>query len=103
MTKSSSQAIGTVVLSSFIEHKLHPSQNSIVPCLLMNSSTVRVLLFDCVEDILLISDKVSFVTGSYVEPSTLLFLWLFLNHRYAPLSKEYGKNGKPYCLLNTTI
>ena len=69
------------MLSSFIEHNLHPSQNSMVPCLLVNSSTIRVLLFDCVKDILLISDKVSFLTGSYVEPSTLLFLWLFLNHR----------------------
>ena len=29
--QSSSQAIGTAVLSSFTEHSLHPSQNSLVP------------------------------------------------------------------------
>ena len=81
--QSSSQAIGTAVLSSFTEHSLHPSQNSLVPTILINCYTTQIYLYDCVSDILLISESVEFKTKEdRVTKSGILFLWLFINHRY---------------------
>ena len=79
----SSQAIGTAVLSSFTEHKLHPSQNSLVPTILINCYTAEIYLYDCVSDKLLISESVKIkTTDDRVTKSGILFLWLFINHRY---------------------
>ena len=81
-SRSQSQAIGTVVLSSFTEHKLHPSRNSLVPSILINCYTVQVFLYDCEADVLLITEKVDLRDDKRVKKSGLLFLWLFINHRY---------------------
>ncbi len=80
--KQDSQSIGSVVLSSFIEHNRHPSLNPLVPCILINCSTLKVFLYDCISDVLLISEGVSFREGDVVKEECILFLWLFVNHRY---------------------
>ncbi len=81
-TKKMSQIIGLSVVSSFTEKKLHPSDNPLVPTILVNCRSVRVILYDCMEDVLLVSDKVNLLDykGQMLADATL-FLWLFLNHR----------------------
>ena len=80
--KSSSQAIGTAVISSFTEHSLHTSLNSLVPTILINCYTAEVYLYDCVSDVLLITERVDFRKELHVTKSGILFLWLFINHRH---------------------
>ena len=81
--KKLSQSIATTVVSSFTEKKLHPSENALVPSILINCRYVRVLLYDCQKDVLLISAPVDLVNNrQHVIKSTILFLWLFINHRY---------------------
>ncbi len=77
----SSQAIGSVVLSSFIEHNLHKDLNSLIPCILINCYTLQIFLYDCEADILLISEKFIFREDKEVNKQSILLLWLFINHR----------------------
>lgn len=84
--KHESQAIGTAVVASFTENSLHPSLNSLVPCILLNCNSLQVYMYDCVSDVLMITEKVSFRQGPKLEKSSMLFLWLFINHRYRYIS-----------------
>ena len=84
--KNFAHAIGTAVLSSFVEKNLHQSLNSMIPCLLLDSTTVRVILYDCEKDILLKTKKVEFRVDTQVLPSALLLMWIFINHRYVCIS-----------------
>ncbi len=77
----SSQAIGSVVVSSFIEHNLHKDLNSLIPCILINCYTLQIFLYDCEADILLISEKFIFREDKEVNKQSILLLWLFINHR----------------------
>jgi hypothetical protein len=80
-----SQIIGTAVVASFTEHKLHPQHNSLVPTLVINCTCVKVVLYDCNHDILAISSKIDlfdeYNAANTVKQSTLLLIWLFINHR----------------------
>lgn len=79
-----SQVVGTCVVSSFTEHQLHKTDNPLMPTLLINSNYARVILYDCVTDVLLISNKINLFNcdGKTVAKSAILFLWIFINHRY---------------------
>lgn len=80
--KALSQMIGMVVVSSFTEHNLHRRENPMVPTLIINCSTFKVILYDCEKDILLISDPVDiFNESERIKKSTILLMWLFINHR----------------------
>lgn len=80
-----SQMVGIAVVGAFTEHNLHPQQNPLIPTLVINSSTVMIVLYDCKNDILLISEKVDLFSDdgphNKVKKSVLLFIWLFINHR----------------------
>lgn len=81
--KKCSQTIGTAVLSSFTEHNLHMQANPLVPCILMDCDFVQVVMYDCVNDVLLMTDKV-YLRDRHgrITPSSIPFLWLFINHKY---------------------
>lgn len=82
--KKLSQTIGTVVLASFTEWHLHQEQqlNPLVPCILMNCADVKAVMYDCVNDVLLITDRVDLRDHhDCVSAEAILFLWLFINHR----------------------
>jgi len=49
------QAISTCVTSLFMEHNLRPEMQPIVPTILIDGDTFRVTLYDCLKDVLLIS------------------------------------------------
>lgn len=81
--KALSQSVATAVVSAFTENKLHPNDNSVVPTLLINCRSARVILYDAVQDYLLISDHVDLFTvdNETVDENAIFFLWLFINHR----------------------
>lgn len=77
-----SQCVATAVVASFTEKRLHPHKNAMVPTILINSRTVRIILYDCEEDVLLVSDKVDlFTDNGKVDRVVILFLWFFINHK----------------------
>lgn len=89
-TKYLSQLVSTNVVSSFTEKKLHPTFNSLIPSILLNTSFVRVSLYDCTSDLLFLSDPVKLLvedddSQDYQFPlfasHAALFIWLFINHR----------------------
>lgn len=49
------QVVATCVVSSFTESNLHPTQQALVPAILIDLRGYQVCLYDCVLDILLIS------------------------------------------------
>lgn len=81
--KKMSQTIGTAVLASFTEHNLHSDENPLVPCILMDCCHVQVVMYDCLNDVLLMTDKVVMRDDQgKAYKYAVLFLWLFINHRY---------------------
>ena len=54
-----SQLIATNITASFVEHSLHPDMNTLIPSLLLNSRTAVISLYDCQQDILMISDTLA--------------------------------------------
>lgn len=80
-----SQLIALGVISSFTEHNLHPTLNSMVPSVLINSSTVLICLYDCTSDILLLTEQVQLVDLDEIPPKMNLpaiwLLWLMIHHR----------------------
>lgn len=83
--KLMSQIVATAVVAAFTEHNLHSQHNPMIPTIVINCSTVMIVLYDCNEDILFISEKVDlfdeYGPSNKVKRSTLLFIWLFINHR----------------------
>ena len=75
------QAIGTCVVASFTEKKLHPNMTALVPTVLIDKRQFRVILYDCQRDILLISTSKRLTTEGGLSQSGMALLWLTLNHR----------------------
>ena len=76
-----SQLISTAVVSSFVEHNNHDHLNSAVPTLLINQHVAYICVYDCVSDILLISDEIIFKAEGKIVKEAAYLLWLTLNHR----------------------
>lgn len=79
--KSIPKLVSACVVSSFTLHKLHPHMNPLVPSILIDNNSFQVCLYDCVKDILLISEPKNLSTKEGLSRSGLLFLWIVLNHR----------------------
>ncbi|XP_065836613.1 uncharacterized protein [Oscarella lobularis] len=80
--KHLNQAIGQTIMYSFVHHNLHPEQQSLVPGVLLSRSSFWVLLYDCVADVLLVSDSVPlFISDSTVLTRAIAVLWLVLHHK----------------------
>ena len=70
------QAIGTAIVSAFIEHNHHKALNPMVPTILINGEAVVILFYNCEEDLLLLSEPIR-----YTEDDGRLVVWLVVNHR----------------------
>lgn len=57
-SKHISQLIATNITCSFTEKKLHPTLHNLIPSIMLNTSFVRVSLYDCTSDLLFLSDPV---------------------------------------------
>ena len=75
------QAIGTCIVSSFIEKSLHPDQQALVPTILIDETQFRVCLYDSEKDVLLISESKCLATKGGLSRSGMALLWVVTNHR----------------------
>ena len=73
------QLLSTTVVSPFTEHTLHPYMNTLVSVVMLNCSTVRICMYDCVIDALLLSDPISIRKN--ISEFGFILLWILLNHR----------------------
>ena len=69
------QAVGTCVVAR------HPEQKALVPTVLIDEKQLRVCLYDCEKDILLISTRKPLATKGELSRSGMALLWLVINHR----------------------
>ena len=80
--KNLSQAVGTCVVSSFIERNLHPDKQTAVPTIVIGQHRFQVCLYDCEHDILLVSSPILLAhPKERLSRHALLLLWLVINHR----------------------
>ena len=79
--------VATTVACSFTSHNNNSDSNALIPTILMNHNTIHACLYDCVCDVLLISEAYHlFEIGQHgcrtLSPSACLFIWIMVNHRY---------------------
>lgn len=79
--KHVSQLSVSCVVNSFIENNLHPNLNPMVPSILFNKTAFRIGFYNCVEDVLLISEPRALTTNNGISKTAVLLLWLVVNHR----------------------
>ena len=75
------QLVSTCVVNSFTEARLNPKLNPVVPTILFDRFTFMICLYDCLNDILLISDPRPLTTKHGISRTAMLLLWLTVNHR----------------------
>ena len=76
------QLAATCVVSSFTEHKLHPTKNTMIPTVLIDKTMLRVCMYDCKSDVLLVSKpRLLSHKNTRLSTTALLFMWIVLNHR----------------------
>ena len=76
------QAVAIAVVHAFTQHSRHPESNPMVPTVLINGTVFKIILYDCQNDVLLVSSKVRYNEGGKMTPLGSLVLWLTINHRY---------------------
>ena len=69
------------IISSFIEHNLHPDLNAMVPLVLINSRNFVIALYDVISDMLLVSEEVQWRDDLHIIPSGVMMLWAVFHHR----------------------
>lgn len=77
------QLIGTTVISSFIEHNLHKDLNSLVPVIVLGAPKGQICLYDCQQDLLLLSDVFTWVTNKtnpVVVNAGIMLIWMTVHH-----------------------
>ena len=75
------QAVSICITSSFIEHNLHKHIEATVPTILMDGSNFRVILYNCVHDVLLISEPKNLCAKERLSSTGVTLLWIVINHR----------------------
>lgn len=75
------QLVATAVVCSFTEHKLDASKNPAVPTIWINKAAFRICLYDCVNDVLLLSEAKSLTTNGTISRTAMFILWLLVHHR----------------------
>ena len=87
------QTISTCVVSSSTEKRLHPDLPAIVPTILIDEHQFQVCLYDCENDVLLISEPVELAKKGGLSSSGMAILWLVINHRFflQPLHDELAQ------------
>lgn len=85
-----SQLIATSVVSSFTEYSMsEPKGNPMVPSIMVDGKSFLVCLYDCVKDLLLLSEKIPLipvdlsgvVMATRLDSAALCTLFAILNHR----------------------
>ena len=75
------QLVKTCVVNAFTEANLNPDLDPVVPTILFNRSSYRLCLYDCQNDVLLLSEPKNLTTRGGLSRTGALLLWLTVNHR----------------------
>ena len=93
---SLSQLIAIAVVASITENKLHKGlgMNPMVPTVMIGPSSFFVCLYDCINDLSMISDEINWVIhggmqSMLIDPA-IWFLWMIINHRYYIIWRTYA-------------
>ncbi len=82
--KNLSQGCSMDIVNSFIEHNLYGDANPLVPTLNKWSEVRTYILYNCINNVLLVSNKVQYVShdgdGGILKSAALL-IWLTINHQ----------------------
>ncbi|XP_065828502.1 uncharacterized protein [Oscarella lobularis] len=76
------QVSAQVVVWSFVRHHRHPDENPLVPAIIINMRSFRVVMYDCLHDVFLeLTDDVPFLdkTGKF-NLTSIAYLWVILHH-----------------------
>ncbi|XP_065825992.1 uncharacterized protein [Oscarella lobularis] len=85
------QTAAQTIIYSFVHHRRRPHENTLVPGILITKDSFLVVMYDCVNDILLeLTRSVKFLseTGEF-SLSSIAFLWTVLHHSLFLNSIEY--------------
>ncbi len=82
--------VATTVTSAFVLNNISVEKkfdlNSLAPTLLMDHNQFCVCLYDCVQDVLILSEPIQLFQmierRKLLARSALLILWIIVNHRY---------------------
>ena len=76
------QAIAIAIVHSFTQSNRHPMLNPMVPTVLMNGYKFQIILYDCHNDVLLVSTTVEYKINDRITTLGTQILWNIINHRY---------------------
>ena len=76
------QLVKMCVVAAFIEHNVHPSLNSMIPSIIIDTCQAQVALYCAESDVLMISKKFSWRRGNNFDINGIFMLWAMINHRY---------------------
>ena len=89
------QLVAQTVVFSYTMGNRHPDLNSMVPGIAINAQEYKIVLFDHVNDLLLITRALPYkkFESSDMDDAGILLLWVVLNHRKFMLSLQRSRNS----------
>lgn len=76
-----SQLIGIAVVSSFTEFASNSMLNPMMPTIMIDHNCFLICLYDCVNDILMVSEKMLLCDDGKLDNASVSTLFAFLNHK----------------------
>ena len=89
------QLVAQTVVFSYTMGNRHPDLNPMVPGIAINAQEYKIVLFDHVNDLLLITRALPYkkFESSDMDDAGILLLWVVLNHRKFMLSFQTSRNS----------
>ena len=89
------QLVAQTVVFSYTMGNRHPDLNPMVPGIAINAQEYKIVLFDHVNDLLLITRALPYkkFESSAMDDAGILLLWVVLNHRKFMLSFQTSRNS----------
>ncbi len=74
--------MAAAITHSFTEHSNHGALNPMTPMILLDDNHMVIVLYDCVQDVLLISEKIEYFDEDHALIKVgVVIAWLVINHR----------------------
>ena len=95
LTRVLNQLVAQTVVFSYTMGNRHPDLNPMVPGIAINAQEYKIVLFDHVNDLLLITEATPYkkFKSSDMDDAGILLLWVVLNHRKFMLSFQTSRNS----------
>lgn len=82
LDKPHPQIISQTIVFSFLQKRMNPSGNSLIPTIGISNSELVVYFYDYEKDVLLQSHGISFRNRGISQVTAVLVVWLVVNHKY---------------------